>query len=391
MLIGIMLSFIRGSIEGFGYGSDDYDIYATYIKKFLLNTITYEEQYWISTYRWNNRVVFPILLAVLSVITSLEIIPLAVITGVIYYICSIIIFIKILEDREYSKQEIQIISSVFSVCPALLLLMTRMVTDGLFLFLTLGSIFYIQRYSEYQGYEEFLLACIFMILAVLTREIGFLIPASFIIFLIIKTIKDKKYFLTSLIILCSFLLILVFMAILEFTVIDALKLLFGRVVINNLMAGTFSLNDIGLIIFGKQNFYRSITIVESIFYTMALAAIVSLISLIEYDREKLVSELKGTGKSFMWIWFIILSFYLIFVHIGRMQARYWLPISFISYLGIPRGLNAISNQLHNRISKNRLLLILIIAQISISIIRIIFAFFSISLIDLLIPPLQPNG
>ncbi|MFW9997920.1 MAG: hypothetical protein ACFFD4_38115 [Candidatus Odinarchaeota archaeon] len=383
IILGLVFAFIRMFIEGVGFGSDGYDIYADYIKNVFRNTVTPEEEAWFANYRWNNRLVYPLILAILSLITSLNVLALTIPVGILSYVCSNIALLKILEDRGNTKQEIQIIVSVFSLCPALVSNITRLVTDCLFLFLTLSTILYFQRYTKDGSYKDFFLGCFFIFLAALTREIGFLLLASIVLLLVFRGIYLEKYFLTGFTVVTSILGVLFFLIIFDFDPLSVVRLFFGGETTNLITEGNFSLADLVCLPFRGQSLYRTITILESLVYTVLIAGTISLVGLLEYDRKELIEKIKTSNDLLTWIWFTVLSSYLLFIYPSRMQARYWLPISFVVYLGIHRGILFINKKTNGRISKNWILLAIILCQAFITIVRLILLFYSISLLDLL--------
>ncbi|MHA2244550.1 MAG: hypothetical protein ACXADY_06240 [Candidatus Hodarchaeales archaeon] len=389
--IGILISLVRMLVDGVGYSHDEYDLYAKYFKGVFQNNLSYDQESWFDRYRWKNRILYSLILSIASLITTLEPVIVAIPLGIIFFLSSIFIIIQILKERGNSQKEINIIVSSFVTASGILPHMVRPTTDHLFMFLILSVILFFIKFIKRGDYRNLIFGMIFFLLAVITREFGFLLIFVLPILYIIKWFGEKRYLLIFCCGIFTIIIVMIPIQILNLTPSFILHLFFWGDVSEIIMSGNISLDDIFYILYvmliekwTRKGFSRIFTLLESLVYTILLASILSFFGFFSWDKEKKIHEIKNFERSVLVVWFILGIFSLMILQSGRFQARYWMPIMIIPYLEIPAGISYFKCKFGGKLSENRILTIIIIFQVTISLIRIIFAYMNISLEDVIL-------
>ncbi|MFX1282109.1 MAG: hypothetical protein ACFFB5_00580 [Promethearchaeota archaeon] len=389
---GILISLLRMQIDGVGYSSDEYDIYAEYFKGIFQNKLSFEQELWFDGYRLKNRILYPFILSIGSLITTLEPAIIAIPLGIIFFLLSILTTIQILKERGNSQKEINIIVSPFAVTPGLLPHMVRPTTDHLFMLLVLIVLLFIIRFVKRGDNLNLLIAIFFSLLAIITREFGFLLLFILPILYIVKWMEEKRYLMILVCGIFIIILIWILLQILNFTPSFVLSLIFGvytEKIQEIIISGNVSLEGVFQILhirfieqWTQKGFLRTYELIESVIYTIFIAFIFSFLGFLSWDKEKKVKEVKNVERSVLVVWFILGIFSLMILH-GTLQARYWMPIMIIPYLEIPSGINYLHIKLKRKLSEKMILSLILIIQITISIIRIVFTTMNISLRDVI--------
>ncbi|MHA2244562.1 MAG: hypothetical protein ACXADY_06300 [Candidatus Hodarchaeales archaeon] len=392
--IGILISLVRMLVDGIGYSHDEYDLYAEYFKGMFRNNLTFEQESWFEGYRLKNRMLYPFILSITSLITTIEPIIVAIPLGIVFFLLSILVIVQILRERGNSPKEINIIVSLFAVAPGLVPHMVRPTTDHLFMFLVLVVLLFFIKYVKRKNYLDLIFSIFSLLLAIITREFAFILIFILPIFYIVKWVEVKKYQLISGYGMFTVIIIIIFLQILNFTPLFTLRLFFSgyaEKILEIIKSGNISFDDISYILhkmfiekWTTKGFIRVYTVLESLVYTILLASILSFFGFFSWDKEKKFQEIINLKRSVLVIWFILGISSLIILQRGSLQARYWMPIMIIPYLEIPSGISYFKNKFGEKISENWILSLIITFQITISIIRIICAYMNIGLVDIIL-------
>lgn len=173
-----------------GYTNDSYQIFALSIEKFIK---TGEQDYLFSNYYVKNRILFPLIIAIVHIIIPIDIAFLACFINLFFALSSLYLLRILLRIYEFSEDEVNIFSLLVILSYNFINYWFTILTDvpGLTFFLIM--LIFLELYLSKKDFpfqvrfSYLILSFVFLFFAVLTRELYF-----FAILLYFAVIRSKK-------------------------------------------------------------------------------------------------------------------------------------------------------------------------------------------------------
>jgi len=201
IFISAVLSFVFSVIKTLlfnGYSVDSYQYYALSIEKLL---ITGKQDYLFVEYYARNRIIYPLIVALIHLIVPIDISILACLVNTFFAFASLFVVRKILKFKQFESTKVDLFTLLTIVSYNFLNYLFINLTDFVGLFFFLLTCLFLIRFISTNNYFDLSFSLIFYIYSVLARE-SYMIA----IILYIFSIKNRKIRFST---ICIFLLLII--------------------------------------------------------------------------------------------------------------------------------------------------------------------------------------
>jgi len=364
--IDIIFSLVYVRIHGLFLVSDGYFNYAVYLKNILFNK--YEKYSVYDLVNFNvfpnkNRIIYPLLLATVSVLFNSSIITANYIINLVFTIFLFFLIQKFMLENNFSKERIYYYLLIMLTFPSFVIFSLKLCSDIVFTTFFFGSISFYLLYKKQNRKKYIIFSVIFTILAILTKELALIL----IVLYLTGTLREyKKSFFTIFLLFIYFLLIsFVFLLItLEnymkdyFYWMNLIISSFEKNTVNRqqvflsgiiyLFYWLFSPKSIGNLLFAFGVNFPFFIVISFVFIFYIYKNNINLIELSHIIKEKVINIYNEQDK--LSLSFVSLYFLAIYVlQASYFNERYFFPISFLCYLLVFKlfensGINFLKNK-----------------------------------------------
>ncbi|GAH44405.1 unnamed protein product, partial [marine sediment metagenome] len=170
IILSLFLSILFGTIKTVffnGYSVDSYQFYALSIKNLIL---TGKQDYLFLEFYARNRILYPLILAIINIIIPIDISILACIVNLLFSLLSLLIIRKIMKLLKFHDQIIDLSLLFIILSYNFLNYCFVNLTDFTSLFFLLVTIFYLIRFINKRNYFDFAFSFVFFVYTILARE-----------------------------------------------------------------------------------------------------------------------------------------------------------------------------------------------------------------------------
>ncbi len=358
IIFSLILSVLYGIIKTVffnGYSVDSYQIYALSIKNLIL---TGKQDYLFREFYARNRILYPLIIAIVNIIIPIDISILACIINLLFALLTLLIIRKIMKLLNFQNQTINLSSLFLILSYNFLNYLFVNVTDFTSLFFLLITIYYLIRFINERKYFDLAFCSVFFVYAVLARESNLI----FIVLFLFAIKSSKIRLVISGLLIVLMVLILAFIP--EYLPFQTLWLAPSlRDYFLNKQYG-----QILLLIFEKWKSFRFfLQFIKGLFKVGILTSVFALIILDQTTVKSFFKSFKSKQPNIFVYFFIIywIFYTVLYSHPSSATGlRYWLPISWIPPIFLAKF---ILRSKRNINIKSILLLIFILTPISWSI------------------------
>lgn len=351
LILSISFSVIK-QLFFHGYNVDAYHIFALSLRKYILNG---EKDYLFFNYYAKNRILYPLIIALLHICFPINIALLAATINTIFSFASLLIIRK-LTILYYQDKKIAELSMLFIITSYNFLnYWFNILTDFVGLFFFIAFLYSLVKFQETTNYFMLPNSIIFLFFSVLSREVYILG-----IILYVFVIKSYKIRLTIIFVFCIFLIII-------FGFFHTYIPFINQFIAPRYREYYYSQEYWKLLISLQNKWktpYYTITFLKGLLKTGILIGSVIIIILRYKVGKEFFKDIVSKKPNILNIWFLLFFVFYSFFYSNTFSAsglRYWLPISWIPLVFISKILIKYKTQ---QIIKLSVIFILVLFPIS---------------------------
>jgi len=331
-----LFRFLYIDVEGSIHINDGYLLYTNLMKTLFQSGSLEWYDTWFSKYTHKNRVLFPFIVSIFSLLTFIPPLISGMIINALSYLLTFYYLTKIAKLRSKENQVKKIFLLFFS-SSIVMTNFVRFATDGMLILFVTMSFYYYNKWEKEHKIINLIFSSISQLLAILTRECAILLSFVFILY----SIKKKKYRILIYIIIGIFVILAAFIN------IRGISLLF--IILNNiflfaiaydLSKGIINIPIIFKYTISKFNCYYIFHLFSTMIYSFFIFSFFSIYEIIYKENRKKYNLDK----------LLILSYliFIIFVYNGRILGRFWLPVFIFLINPAIEGMQLISTNIKQK-------------------------------------------